>query len=851
METAVAPVEKPSTEVTLEDELGPVLRGLAGRYFEPVRFPEDATARLRALHEQGFVVHVMRTDSWVNFLYLTWALVKRHLPPVRAVVNLRRWFTRPWRRTAQRGEFEVRFTYARRTGGSGLIFLKQAAIGRAHGRNIREDPFPALVALARKGDRTVFLVPELFVWEKWTAKLKPTLTDHVFGSPEAPGFLHTVLAFWRNYRRAQFRVGEPIDLKKFLEANPGESDQTIARKVRSVLHHHLARETRAVFGAPHKRTSRQIEEILRDRALRKQMEEHAAASGRKLDSVYRHLRRDLKAIAARYHPTAVAFSAPILNWVFTRIYDGIEVDERGLERAMKAAGSNAVVLCPSHKSHVDYLVLSAVLWNRGYTVPHVAAGANLSFFPLGLYLRRVGAFFVRRSFKGDVVYTAAFKAYVKKLIHDGVHQEFFPEGGRSRTGKLLAPKLGMFSWQVDAVLEGAREDLVFVPISIDYEKIVEGSSYRHELGGGEKKPEDLKALLSAPRVLTNQYGRIHLSFDEPLVLSEFARSRGIHLLEATEDQKRSLVRALANRVMYGISRVSTITPHALVSAALLAHRRRGVTARELSERIVLLRRIAEDEGNPLSTTLRNAPSDPTVMGAIQEAIRGFCSDELVRTQEVKGEVIYQASDERKIELSFYKNTLMNMVAGRSLVARAILASGGDPAVRTVQEKARSLSRLFKLEFIYRVGDTFETIFEDTVGKLVRLGLVVRDDARLAAAPEPYSRSQLEFLGDLLRDFLESYLLAALALNDLAKDGPTDRKGLVRAALETGRGEFLAGRIGAAEALSRPNIENAVSYFLEQGYLTEQGKLLHLGPAAKDAAGRDALAAEIRSYLYSR
>lgn len=846
MDSALTPVNADRT-AAMRAEIGPVGRSLATRYFENVRFPPEAEAELRRLSEQGFVVHVMRTDSWVNYLYLAWALVKRALPPVRAVANLRRWFTKPWSNTAQRGDFHVRFTYARRNHGSALVFLRKSALLQPEGRQYEEgeDPFPALVALARKGDRPVYLVPELFVWEKRGARLKPSLLDRVFGSPEAPGFLHSIIAFWRNYNRAQFRVGEPIDLRQFVEQNAAASDALIARKVRSALYHHLARETRAVFGSPLKPTGRLIHEAMRDRALRKTLEEHAAATSRRLDSVLRECERNLRAIAARLSPTVLAFLVPPLSWVFNRIYDGMHVDEAGLERALKAAGRAPIVLCPSHKSHLDYLVLSWVLWVRGYTVPLVAAGANLSFFPLGPLFRRGGAFFLRRSFKGDVVYTAAFKAYIKKLVFDGLHQEFFPEGGRSRTGKLLQPKLGMFTWEVDAVLEGANKDLHFIPVSIDYEKVVESGSYSHELAGGEKKPEDIKALLSAPKVLTANYGRIHLTFDEPVSLAEFMASRGLSAEAGVSDeQKKGLVRALGNRIMYGISRVSTITPHALVSAALLSHRRRGITAREVTERVGLLRHIAAEERCPLSSTLANAPSDPTVMGAIKEAIRTFSQDGMVRLVEAKGDVIYQAEDGRRSEMAFYKNTLMNLVAPRSLVANAVLASKGPATSEQVKQRALFLSRLFKVEFIYRVGATFDVIFAETVDRLVGMGLLVREGETLQMAPEPHVRPQMEFTADLLRDFLESYLLAALTLKDLAEAGPMDRKAFVRAALDTGRAEFLSGHIGAAEALSRTSLENAVEFLLDQKIVVEQDKKLRI----QDASAREKLAEEIRGYL---
>jgi glycerol-3-phosphate O-acyltransferase len=832
---------------TVEHEFGPIGRVLGHRYFEDVRFPKEAEARLRELHAQGFVVHVMRSTSWVNYLYLTWALIRRGLPPVRAVVNLRRWLTKPWRRTAQRGAFDVRFTYARRQGGSGLIFLRQTVLGTASGRKHREDPFPALVAMARRSDTPVFLVPELFVWEKWNKRLRPSLIDRVFGSPETPGFLHSVLAFFRNYQRAQFRVGDPIDLRAFVAQNAGASDALLARKIRSALHHHLARETRAVFGPPYKRPARVIEETLRDRVLRRSLEEHAAATGRPLLALQREAKKCLEAIAARQHPTVVALTAPVLSVVFNRIYDGIEVDEAGLERALRAASRAPIVLCPSHKSHVDYLVLSWVLWTRGYSVPLVAAGANLSFFPLGPFLRRGGAFFLRRSFKGDKVYTATFKAYVKKLVHDGVHQEFFPEGGRSRSGKLLRAKLGMFTWQVEAVLEGARPDLYFVPVSIDYEKVVESGSYSRELAGGEKRPEDLKALLSAPKVLASRYGRIHLGFDEPISLAELAHSRGAPLAEGMdENAKRGLVRALGNRVMYGISRASTVTPQALASAALLSHRGRGIGARELAERITSLRRIAAEERVNLSRVLHEAPSDPTVMGPIQEALRALCRDEMVRVQEARGETIYLPVDERRAELSFYKNTLMNLVAPRAVVANAVIADG-ETSVEATRERALFLSRVFKLEFIFQVGVSFEALFDGTAGALERMGLIDRSAQGIGVAPEAHAAPELAFVADLARDFIEGYFIAAVALKDALATG-CDRKGFGKLALEVGRAEYLAGRISAPESLSRTTMENALAYFLDVGLVVEADRKLQLGPNAGGAASVEALAAQLRRFV---
>lgn len=832
-----------ASEALLKQELGPLVRWAARRFFEPVRFPQSGLDELKDLHARGFVVHVMRTTAWINFLYLTWAMIRRGLPPVRAVVNLRPWFTRPWRQNALRGDLGQRFVSARTRGGSGLVFLRESAFNTARGRETSQDPFPALVELARASAQTIFLVPELFVWEKWRQKITPSIFDRVFGSPEAPGFLHSLGAFFRNYKRAQFRVGEPIDLKQFIAENPDDSIEIVARKVRGMLTHHLARESRAVFGPPVKPHARLIEEAMRDKAFQRAIAEVATERGAPPEAVEREALRDFSNIAARYSPTAIGLAAPVLTWVFHRIYDGIEVDEVGLDRAMKAAAHAPMVLTPSHKSHVDYLIMSYVLFQRGYQAPLVAAGANLSFFPLGLFLRRAGAFFLRRSFKGDKVYTAVFKAYLKKLVHDGVHHEFFPEGGRSRTGKLLQPKLGLFTWLVDAVLEGARDDLLFVPVAIDYEKVVEGSSYTHELHGGEKKPEDLKALLSAPSVLTEHYGRIHLSFDEPVSLARLIRERGLDLAKGVdEDQKKALVRAVAHRVMHGIGSVSTVTPHALLSSALLAHRRRGISDGEIIDRIQLLRRLAESLGAPLSRQLANAPSSPSVLGPIQAAMRMFASEGFVRIVVARGEPIFQVEDDRRIELSFYKNTLINLVAGRTIVAAAVLACEAEPKLEKIRERALFLSRLFKFEFIYPVGKSFDHIFDETVVHLEKLSLLASDGQTLTPAPEAYGRPLLQFLADLIRDFLESYLMTAMEAAALPAAG-LDRKDFLKRTLEAGRADVLSGKVSASEALSKTNLENALQFLLDQHLLVEKDKKLLAGgrPASE-------LVTQIREFL---
>jgi len=806
-------------QAQLKREFGPLSWKLSSRFFKRVRFSAAALSELSHLHQTGYVVHVMRTTAWVNYLYLSWAMLVHSMPPVRAVANLRRWFTRPFSRCHLSGPFEERFQKAFLNGGCGLVFLKETVFGKAGGTLVREDPFPALVELAGQLDKPIFLVPELFVWEKSTQKISPGFFDRLFGSPEHPGFLHSLGAFLTNFHRAQFRIGEPINLSAFIQEADTTDLPRLAHRVRGVLNVHLARETRAVFGPPIKSRERLLLETTRDRDFRNRLSLIAQEQSKSVEAVHKEANRALRSIAAKQNSTVLALTAPLLSLVFHRIYDGIEVDEVGLEKAMKVATRTPVVLVPSHKSHVDYLVMSFVLWQRGYSAPLVAAGANLSFFPLGTFLRRCGGFFLRRSFRDDKIYTAAFKAYLKKLVQDGIMHEFFPEGGRSRNGKLLAPKMGLFSWLVDAVLEGVREDLHFIPIAIDYERVVELSSYSAELKGKTKKNEDIGRLLASSKVLTKRYGSIHLRFGNPISLATLMQEHNLQRSNIKGEQKSTLVQSLASKVMHAIAQATTITPHALLATALLAHRKRGLLGDEIAEKIGCLRLLAAHMGAPLSASLGNAPSSPCVLGPIEETLHRFVAEKTVRRIQTENNTIFQVQEEKRLELSFNKNSLLHWFASYSMLALALQNNPEEPRLENANQRALFLSSLFQFEFVSHPRPNFDLEWAG----FQKLGLLSIVGHNYMLATENFAVLRLEFLANLLRDYLESYRLMAMALQTMEKNSSVDSKELLKKAIALGQADLLLGKITMAEALSKPNLENAIRYFAKEKFIEAHGK----------------------------
>ena len=453
-----------------------------------------------------------------------------------------------------------------------------------------------------------------------------TKSSLVFGTPEEPGALRTFLGYLLNRRNAYVKVGETVSLADVNAMNAGAEPARVARRVRGWLHQHLARETRVVTGPPLKTSARVIDETLRDLSLRRTLAEIARERGRADSSVEKEARKDLREIAARYNPFVVDLLKGFLNFIVLRIYDGVDVDEAGMKRLVEASKKGPLILCPCHKSHIDYMILSMICDDYGLQPPHVAAGDNLNFWPVGRLLRAGGAYFIRRSFRGDRIYSATMGAYVKRLLQDGFTQEFFIEGGRSRTGKLLPPRFGMLTLEVDAWLTGVKPDAYFAPISLSYEKIVEAGSYQHELLGGEKQKEDAKALLSATSVLRKRYGRITIRVDEPISLAQVFRERGVDPKSCTPEEKKKVVQQLGWRIAAGINAAAPLAPTGLAAAVLLSHDRRALSEKEVLDRAEFLHHAARDGG----ARVGKEPIRPLVL----KVVESLCLDGTLKRHEV-------------------------------------------------------------------------------------------------------------------------------------------------------------------------------------------------------------------------
>ncbi len=843
-----------------------ILRWIYRRFFSHLTVDEKWSDAVRDASNRGVVIYVMRSLSLLDFLCLDWLLKQFGLPIVRFVNDLGLWILEPF------GKGERRLRLRRQipedkalatvvsSRASALLFLrKPPALGGddRRGESTEVDLIRTLVETQRQLEAPILLLPQTFVWSKLPPKKRRTLLDLVFGPTEWPGRIRVFFQFLLNYRNALLRSGEPFDLKAFLESHQDLTDAEAADKVRYALLRRIERELAIVVGPSAKTPFRIREEILRSPRVRKHIESAARASKKSVAVMTREADKELQRLCAAPDPTVVAIAHSLLDRIWHRIYDGLVIDKEGLERVRDAARTGNLVLVPSHKSHIDYLVLSDIFYANALSTPLIAAGENLGFWPIGPVLRRGGAFFIKRSFKGKKLYSALVDAYIRKVMVEGFTLELFVEGGRSRTGKLLPPKLGLLSMIIDAALELRQRPTYFVPISVGYERIVEERSYVHELGGGEKTKENVGSLLNSSKILRSRYGRLYIQFGEILrfddIVLEIAgvdAATGEPKRELTPPQRRALVQRVAHQITHEIDRVTVATPAALVATALLTNRHRGIVEKDLVEQARTILASLERLGAPLAPAILDETGQLREE-AVRETIKLFLDGKLIVEHPSDAthstEPIYSVPHERRIALEYYKNNILHFFVPNALIASALLVDQTEPVSESVlKERVRRLSRLFKYEFMYRADAPFDEIFEDALRGLLDAGEVERFAEHVRPAGGRAGQ-RLAMYAELLRTYFESYRVA-LRGAELLIEEPLTRKDWLKKTLAIGQRMFLAGEIEHRESLSRPKLETAIQALRDHGVLT-LGELDTLKPGADATTLEDlrAVAARLASY----
>jgi glycerol-3-phosphate O-acyltransferase len=843
-----------------------LLRWIYGRFFESIEI-DDAWARaVRDADERGTVVYVLRNLSSVDFFALDYLTKRYHLPQIRFANELGLWILEPmgrgWLNAMRRRTVDgdaADLVRAVSTGASAALFLKKrpqllapASRGRIEGDHL----IRALFDVQRRGAGRVLLMPQVFVWSRSAGSGGGSLSDAVFGPAEWPGNLRSIAQFLANWRYATLRAGEPIDLAEFLDREDGTAgDDVLVRRLTYSLLRRLERERRAIVGPTRKPADRLREDVIRSPKLQKVIVDMAGEGAAEREVMTARAMAMLRAMQAALDMTAIAALDQLVQQASSRMFSAVEVDQAGIERLRELAKEGTLVLLPSHKSHMDYVLLAWILYRHKLPMPVIAAGDNLNFLPVGPILRRAGAFFIRRKFSGDRLYSAVVDAYVRRLLKDGSPLEFFLEGGRSRTGKLLPPKLGLLSLVVDAALGVPTRTTWFCPISIGYERFVEEKAFVRELSGGEKQKESVRGFVQSFDALVGRYGRLSVQFGRPLSLADVLRdidaaSHEKDLLALSPPRRRAIITRLAYRVMNEINAVTAVTAGSLVATSLLAHDKRVDACQRLA-------RTLRRRGARFSSSLADDEGPPSGHGAIrtsalEEAIDLFVRAGHVEAHRVGDDLIYVVPPEARLSLDLAKNVIIHFFAPRALIATALLASPGPPlALAAVRDRVLWMSRLFKYEYTFRADAPFERIFEEEIAAMEGEGEIARvvlkpSEGALGLLPKgDDGRQQVGLYARLVENSIEGYRIAARGLSALLR-GPLATRDLVKRTMTLGERMFLAGDVARREAVSRPLLENAYTSFVDLGYVARVDGKLALTPSYSTSSAVATIEARIVS-----
>lgn len=538
------------------------------------------------------------------------------------------------------------------------------------------------------------------------------------------------------------------------------------------------------------------EAILSRREFVEAIEEVASRTNMDPDVALQKSDRYLREIAATHSPYVIDIIANGIHKLYRQGYGEIHYSDEQVRKVAELGNTHPLVFLPSHRSNLDRLSLQFMLWENDLPPNHTAGGINLNFFPIGPLLRRTGVFFIRRAFRDNEIYKTVLKAYLDFLVEKRFPLEWYMEGGRSRSGRLMKPRFGLLHYVVDAYKRGKADDIQLIPVSIAYDQIQDVPDYAREAQGKSKEEESIGWLVKAVRSLRRRYGDIYIRIGEPVSISS--------VIEGIEDDAEDSIglQKLAFEVMYRIGRVTPVTPTALVCVALLAERGEARTAAELANQCGRLFRFVHDRGIPTTEDF-DLSSTEAVLSVLSE----LAEHGNVSNHEALGRSVYWLDQEQMIRVSYYRNMIVHFFVPRSLAEMA-LTSFADTAEPTTEDIHRSLLEfrdLLKFEFFFQEKD----LFLDSASADIAIDLPDWEDFLTSAGPTDL----LSKMGDPIAfwavlPILDGYQIVGDELEALK--GEFSEKTFLKACLARARMYRIEGRLISGESASQVMFKSALA-----------------------------------------
>ncbi|MBF2719006.1 glycerol-3-phosphate 1-O-acyltransferase PlsB [Psychrobacter sp. NG254] len=600
--------------------------------------------------------------------------------------------------------------------------------------------------------------------------LRTLINSHLSGDVEGPAIFDSVASDTQKTAPTNTHPDSSVqadELPSYALVAAADSNRELVRALQQQLSTYLDKQRASMLGPDLSDRRNLVDKLVYSPAIKHAIEMEAAETGTSVREARSQARGYANEMVNDYSHSIIRGFYKFLTWLWTQLYDGVEVHH--FERVRDLATDYELIYVPCHRSHVDYLLLSYVIYKRGLSIPYVAAGDNLDVPVLGPLLRGAVAFYIRRSFRGNALYTAVLREYMHTLITRNTPIEYFIEGGRSRSGRLLPPKMGMLAMTVHSQLRQTNKPVVFIPTYIGYERIMEGGTYIGELKGKPKESESLIGLLKVGRKIERIFGNVHLSFGTPLHLTEFmkkfdvpASSLPSDRTDSPLDEKTSaMVDNIGVKIMQHINKAAVVTPVSLLSLVLLSAPKAALDENSCREQIALYQGLAQQLAYSDDTVI----TDMTPQQIIDYGIKLKLIE---RTPHILGDIIQVAGKQAAL-LSYFRNNILHVFILLSFLS-ALVARNGRIKRSRLDSIAEQLYPFLQSElFLYYPAHGLAETLNKKVDSLLSHGLIVDLGDDVLSVPESNSKSyqQLQALATPVGQSLERYFMT-LAL--LAQQG---------------------------------------------------------------------------------
>ncbi|WP_457435512.1 glycerol-3-phosphate 1-O-acyltransferase PlsB [Pseudomonas sp. TE3786] len=644
-------------------------------------------------------------------------------------------------------------------------------------------------------------------------------------------------------RKTRVQFSAPIHLRELVEQDKGH-ERTL-RMVQRILRVHFRNQKSAVIGPDVSHRRNLVKGLVHGPLVRQAIAEEVEREKISPQKAEALALRYGNEIASDYTYTAIRFLELVLSWFWNKIYDGIKVNH--IEGVQDVAQGHEVIYVPCHRSHIDYLLLSYLLFRNGLTPPHIAAGINLNMPVIGSLLRRGGAFFMRRTFKGNPLYTAVFNEYLHTLFSKGFPVEYFVEGGRSRTGRMLQPKTGMLAITLRSFLRSNRLPVVFVPVYIGYERVLEGRTYLGELRGASKKKESIFDIFKVIGALKQRFGSVWVNFGEPIKLAEFLDTDQPGWREQDLGPQfrpswlSDTTHRLSERVARHLNEAAAVNPVNLVALALLSTSKLALDERALTRVLDLYLTLLRSVPYSPHTTLPEGDGQ-----ALIQYVQGMKL--LAEQKDALGKILY-LDEQNAILMTYYRNNVLHIFALPALLA-SFFQSSARMSREQILRYTRALYPYLQSELFIRWSlEELDAVVDQWLTAFVEQGLL-KFETDVYVRPAPSSRNfvLLTLLSRAIAQTLQRFYMATALLLHAGQSAISAEELEDLCTVMAQRLSILHG-LNAPEFFDKSLFRHFIQTLLDQGVLRQDaaGKLSHhplLNELAEGAAKR-VLPAEIR------